>query len=204
MPSKEGTKYGVAKVCVEITTRTNMVNKLSITPEGRPEMLVDVEFCHVPRKCEKCNVFGHDCENMGGKVKRVWVVKQPRVQDVVSVNSKDKGKVEEVLEVGADSNVQALVVAESVIEEPVLVMDEGCSSEPVPEDDGFKVVTGRKHRVRAHDPTSSAKSPWNLSPSQKKVQLDDKAFPSLSKPVWRMSIEPPQPAKGRGRGKKKK
>ncbi|CAL1392936.1 unnamed protein product [Linum trigynum] len=120
------------------------------------------------------------------------------------MNSKDKEKVEEVLEVGADSNVQALIVAESVIEEPVLVMDEGCSSEPVPEDDGFKVVTGRKHRVRAPDPTSSAKSPWNLSPSQKKVQLDDKAFPSLSKPVWRMSIEPPQPAKGRGRGKKKK
>ncbi|CAL1410562.1 unnamed protein product [Linum trigynum] len=117
------------------------------------------------------------------------------------MNSKEK---EKVLEVGADSNVQALVVAESVLEEPVLVMNEGCSSDPVPEDDGFKVVTGRKHRVRAPDPTSSAKSPWNLSSSQKKVPLDDKAFPSLSKPVWKMSIEPPQHAKGRGRGKKKK
>ncbi|CAL1369489.1 unnamed protein product [Linum trigynum] len=175
-----------------------MINKLSITPEGRPEMLVDVEFCHVPRKCEKCNIFGHDCENMGGKVKRVWVVKQPKVQDVISMSSKDKEKVEEMMEVRAESNVQALVVAESVIEEPAVVVDEGCGSEPVPEDDGFQVVTGRKHRVRAPDPTSNAKSPWNLSSNQKKVQLDDKAFPSLSKPVWRMSIEPPQPAKGRG------
>ncbi|CAL1356851.1 unnamed protein product [Linum trigynum] len=134
---------------------------------------------------------------------RNWVVKQPKVH-VTSMGSKGKEKVEEMIEARAESSMQALVVAESVIEEPAVVVDEGCSSEPVPEDDGFKVVTGRKHRVSAPDPTSNAKSPWNLSSNQKKVQLDDHAFPSLSKPVWRMSIEPPQPAKGRGRGKKKK
>ncbi|CAL1390509.1 unnamed protein product [Linum trigynum] len=80
----------------------------------------------------------------------------------------------------------------------------GESSSTPDNEDGFQVVTRHKNRVRAPDPASVAKSPWNLFSGQKKVQLDDKAFPSLGKPVWKMSAEPPQPAKGKGRGKKKK
>ncbi|CAL1394194.1 unnamed protein product [Linum trigynum] len=103
----------------------------------------------------------------------------------------------------AEASVQEVMQVVKGVEMQVDLVVGASSSTPNPED-GFQVVTGRKNRVRAPDPTSIAKSPWNLFTGQKKIPLDDKAFPSLSKPVWKMSAEPLQPAKGRGRGKKKK
>ncbi|CAL1378623.1 unnamed protein product [Linum trigynum] len=108
-----------------------------------------------------------------------------------------------VADVQAEASVQEVMQVVKGVEMPVDLVVGASSSTPNP-GDGFQVVTGRKNRVRAPDPTSIAKSPWNLFTGQKKIPLDDKAFPSLSKPVWKMSDELLQPAKGRGRGKKKK
>ncbi|CAL1371181.1 unnamed protein product [Linum trigynum] len=150
-------------------------------------MLVDVEFCHVPQKCEKCGLFGHDCAYPGGEVKRVWVVKQPKVKEVISASAKGKEQMvemvvaqaysqetaSEVAGIQAEASVQVMVV-EQVSETMVVPVESVVgdnSSTPEP-DDGFHVVTSRKHRVRAPDPASVAKSPWNLFSGQKKMRCN--------------------------------
>ncbi|CAL1396714.1 unnamed protein product [Linum trigynum] len=50
-------------------------------------------------------------------------------------------------------------------------------------EDGFQMVTNRKHRVRAPTP-GSIKSPWNGSTGRTsgKLSLDERSFPTLSRP----------------------
>ncbi|CAL1378636.1 unnamed protein product [Linum trigynum] len=155
-------------------------------------MFVDVEYCHVPSKCEKCQLFGHDCSNPGGKTKKVWVVKQPKVKQLELIQ--DKGK--EVIEESSKEMVQEVVVVE-----------EGKSATPglVQDEEGFQVVTHRKNRVRAPASGSVSRSPWSLSSGSSKSPLDDQVFPSLSRPVLKRPVDPPPiaPARGKGRGKKR-
>ncbi|CAL1379179.1 unnamed protein product [Linum trigynum] len=205
-PTKQGTHLGVAKLCVEISVKSNLVNKLSITPDDCPEMFVDIDYFHVPSKCEKCQVFGHECSNLGGTTKKVWVVKQPRVKELDPVGLKDKGKgvmeepqKEVTQEVGAGTSM----VVDSSISSPDLVQDRG--AEPSVVDDIFQVVTHRKNRVRAPAPGFVPRSRWSLSAGSRKSPFDDQAFHSLSRPVLKRPVEPPpvSPARGKGSGKKR-
>ncbi|CAL1354732.1 unnamed protein product [Linum trigynum] len=118
-------------------------------------MLVDVEFFHVPSKCEKCQVFGHNCSNPRGRTKKVWVVKQRRVKEIASLVQKDMGK--SVIEIPEEYVVQPLGAGSSSAVEhgtgpsPVPVQDLGVQEESSNgvEEDGFQVVTHMKNRVRA-------------------------------------------------------
>ncbi|CAL1384221.1 unnamed protein product [Linum trigynum] len=171
-------------------------------------MLVDVEYCHVPCKCLKCNVFGHDCSNPGGRTKQIWVVKQPRVLEVPQ-DSRDKGKSVALEE--ATESVSANAIAEVSAQATIDGVDAQSSQSPAGSvegviamnEDGFQVVTNRKNRVRAPAP-GSIKSPWNYTGSSSgKLSVDEVSFPSLNRVSPKQVVALPAPVKGRGRGRKR-
>ncbi|CAL1393706.1 unnamed protein product [Linum trigynum] len=114
-------------------------------------------------------------------MKKVWVVKQPRVKELDPVGLKDKGKgvmEEPQREVTQKMVAGANMLVDSSITSPNPVQDRGAGPSAV--DDGFQVVTHRKNRVRAPVSGSVSRSPWSLSAGSGKSPLDDQAFPSLS------------------------
>ncbi|CAL1376720.1 unnamed protein product [Linum trigynum] len=40
---------------------------LKLVPDRKPAFLVNLEYCNKPIGCQKCRVFGHQCENSGGE-----------------------------------------------------------------------------------------------------------------------------------------
>ncbi|CAL1401094.1 unnamed protein product [Linum trigynum] len=81
-------KIGAVKVCVEVSAKKPLVNRISITPDDMEEMYIGVEYCGLPRCCSACGVFGHDCSMppLGASTKRVSRPKKLQVTSIQEGN----------------------------------------------------------------------------------------------------------------------
>ncbi|CAL1412415.1 unnamed protein product [Linum trigynum] len=85
-------KIGAVKVCVEVSAKKPLVNKISIKPDDMEEMYIGVVYCGLPCCYAACGVFGHDClmPPPGASTRRVWRPKKLQVaplQEVINVVS---------------------------------------------------------------------------------------------------------------------
>ncbi|CAL1412836.1 unnamed protein product [Linum trigynum] len=56
---------GFPKVCVEMSIDSSFPETLKLVPDHKPTFEVHLEYCNRPIGCQKCRVFGHQCENVG-------------------------------------------------------------------------------------------------------------------------------------------
>ncbi|CAL1380846.1 unnamed protein product [Linum trigynum] len=57
-----GRRLGYPKVCVEMNVDYAFLASLKLVPDKRFPLTVNLEYCHRPVICEKCNDFGHECK----------------------------------------------------------------------------------------------------------------------------------------------
>ncbi|CAL1379145.1 unnamed protein product [Linum trigynum] len=76
-------RVGRVKVCVEVNAKKPRVDKISVTSDDMTKFFIGVEYCGLPRCCEKCQVFDHDCAiPVSGLTKNVWRVKKPQISAI--------------------------------------------------------------------------------------------------------------------------
>ncbi|CAL1403135.1 unnamed protein product [Linum trigynum] len=80
-------RVGRAKICVEVSAKKARIDRVSVTPDGMEDIFVGVEYYGLPRCCDKCKVFGHDCSlpPVGVQTKQVWRGKKTQVSNPVGV-----------------------------------------------------------------------------------------------------------------------
>ncbi|CAL1375454.1 unnamed protein product [Linum trigynum] len=59
-----GRRMGFPKVCVEMSIDSKFPETLKLVPDHKPAFEVSLEYCNRPVGCQKCRVFGHQCDNV--------------------------------------------------------------------------------------------------------------------------------------------
>ncbi|CAL1384379.1 unnamed protein product [Linum trigynum] len=94
--TRTGGQLGFAKVCLDLAADCGFPDKVKLYPDEDPSFEVEVEYLNKPIVCERCSIYGHDCDWLSKQGKK-WVPKMKAVE--VEIVDGGAGSVETVLKV---------------------------------------------------------------------------------------------------------